>query len=78
MKCEICQQSVYGKDGITVIGIGAAHIQCFEREKAMYRVFAGILISELDDHAFNDLYEKVITEKNARSLDSTQREVELF
>ncbi len=78
MKCEICHKPVFGKQGITVIGIGAAHVDCFEREKTLHRIFAGILISGLDDHAFNDLYEKVIMEKNARSLTQDQQSIELF
>lgn len=78
MKCEICQKPVFGKQGITVIGIGAAHVSCFEREKTLHRVFAGILISGLDDQTFNDLYEKVMIEKNARTLTQNEQAIELF
>ncbi|MAA71678.1 MAG: DUF2175 domain-containing protein, partial [Bermanella sp.] len=38
MKCELCSKPVFGNDGITVLGIGAAHVACFELEKNIRRV----------------------------------------
>lgn len=35
MRCEICNERVFGKHGITLLGIGAAHTACFEMEKTI-------------------------------------------
>ena len=63
MKCERCSKPVFGNDGITVLGIGAAHVACFELEKNIRRVFAGINISQLDEHKLNELHDMVLAEK---------------
>lgn len=78
MKCEICNKSVFGRDGVTVLGIGAAHKHCFELEKQIRRVFAGVNISRLDDQALDDLADMVAAEKNYRSNDFQLKSVELF
>jgi len=78
MRCEICNQCVFGEDGITVLGIGAAHIACFEMEKSIRREFGNINISKLSSEDFNDLYDMVMSEKNARSNNFEERSVELF
>ena len=78
MRCEICKQGVFGKKGITVLGIGAAHITCFEMEKKRRRMFGSIDISQLNDTEFNELYDLVMIEKNARSDNFENESIELF
>lgn len=78
MRCEICNERVFGKHGITVLGIGAAHTACFEMEKNNRREFGSIDISQLSDADFNDLYDMVMAEKNARSSNFIEGSVELF
>ncbi|MAA73037.1 MAG: DUF2175 domain-containing protein, partial [Bermanella sp.] len=73
-----CSKPVFGNDGITVLGIGAAHVACFELEKNIRRVFAGINISQLDEHKLNELHDMVLAEKNHRSGDFEENAIELF
>ncbi|NVK38982.1 MAG: DUF2175 domain-containing protein [Gammaproteobacteria bacterium] len=78
MKCEFCSKPVFGKEGITVIGLGASHVECFEIERTTRRVFAGVSLNELDERGLTNLYEMVMTEMNARSEKYQDSSVEFF
>jgi len=78
MRCEICNECVFGEDGITVLGIGAAHVACFEMEKNIRREFGNINISRLNDEDFNDLYDMVMAERNVRASNFEEKSIELF
>lgn len=78
MRCELCAKSVFGNEGITVLGLGAAHITCFELEKNTRHIFEGLDIAKLDDQALNELHDMVLAEKNHRSGNFADIAVELF
>ena len=77
MKCHYCDKAVFGKYGITVPNIGAAHVQCFQASQALKRTFQTLEISTLNDQELFELKELVLAEENARRRDSAD-DVELF
>ena len=78
MKCIICNEPVYGKQGLTAVGLGAIHKQCFPGHSLDRRVFQSLDVSALNDEDFIELKEIVLAEINAREGASQQASIELF
>jgi len=78
MKCIICNKPVYGKQGMTAVGLGAIHKKCFPGHSLDNRVFQSLDISALDDADFVELKEMVLAEINARENVNQQTSIELF
>ncbi len=78
MKCIICDQSVFGKQGMTAVGLGAIHRKCFPGHTMDVRVFQSLDVSALNQDEFMELKEIVLAEDNARNRSHEDVSVELF
>jgi len=78
MRCLYCNKHVYGVDGITVPGEGAAHQTCYQANQALKRTFQSLDISTLNDDELTDLLDLVLAEVNARKKDDDDDGIELF
>lgn len=78
MRCAFCSKSVFGSTGITVPGLGSAHLECFQVNESMKRQFEGLNITELTDEKLEDLKNMVLTEYNHRNRVEDCDDVELF
>jgi len=78
MKCIICNKPVYGKQGMTAVGLGAIHKKCFPGHSLDNRVFQSLDVSALNDEDFVELKEIVLAEINARENVSPKTSIELF
>jgi hypothetical protein len=78
LKCIICDQSVFGKQGMTAVGLGAIHRKCFPGHSMDIRVFQSLDVSALNQDEFIELKEIVMAEANVRDRESLEASVELF
>lgn len=78
MRCIYCNKHVYGIDGITVPGEGAAHQACFQADQALKRSFQSLDISKLNDNELTDLLDLVLSEVNSRKKVNDDDGIELF
>ncbi len=78
MKCLFCNKDVFGNNGMTVPGKGAAHQQCYQADQALKRTFQHLDITELNDHELFELKELVLSEENTRKRSDNTDDIELF
>ena len=78
MNCLYCDKAVFGKEGITVPGKGAAHIKCYQADQALRRTFQNLEITALNDEELQELKELIFAEENSRSRNDDDDGVELF
>lgn len=79
MKCLYCNTHVFGPNGMTVPGEGAAHQACFQADLALRRTFQHIEISKLNNEELTILKDLVLAEENARRRENEgDGDIELF
>ena len=78
MHCCYCNKSVFGNNGMTVPGVGAAHVPCFQADQLLKRTFQSLEINALNEHELQELHELVIAEQNSRNRIGEEDDIELF
>ncbi|MEH6450822.1 MAG: DUF2175 domain-containing protein [Oleispira sp.] len=78
MNCIYCDKAVFGINGMTVPGDGAAHSQCFQANQALNRTFQSLEITALNNQELFELKELVLAEENSRNRVDDEDDIELF